>query len=222
MPGALRAFIKLRRSRTDERKRWPPPMCVSSAAAGGALALRFHSGRRGFQRKSGKDVVKMRQNLACFQSTHARAIEGSAREGKGRAWKVAAQFERSGAHLVGQVRLLDVALVLGHRGGCGVGVGVGDVGLGVCVQPVRRAQKVVDRVVTQPCHIPLRLDSNRSESSPRFARYHDTAVRSKKPNSVCLCVRKTTLTSVLLCALMVQISTSVRVTKKNRDDLEEP
>ena len=45
--------------------------------------------------------------------------------------------------------------------------------MGVCVQPVRRAQKVVDRVVTQPCHIPLRLDSNRSESSPRFARYHE-------------------------------------------------
>ena len=39
---------------------------------------------------------------------------------------------------MGQVRLLNVALVLGHRGGCGVGVGVGDVGLGVCVQPVPR------------------------------------------------------------------------------------
>ena len=41
---------------------------------------------------------------------------------------MAARFERSGAHLVGQVRLLDVALVLGHRGGFGVGVGVGGVG----------------------------------------------------------------------------------------------
>ena len=113
---------------------------------------------------------------------------------------------------MGQVRLLFVALVLGHRGGCGVGVGVGDVGLGVCVQPVRRAQKVVDRVVTQPCHIPLRLDSNKSESSPRFARYHDAQ----------LCNQETEL-GVFLCSknyvdkwaivLMVQTSTSVRVTR---------
>ena len=98
-------------------------------------------------------------------------------------------MKRSGAHLVGQVRLLDVALVLGHRGGCGVGVGVGDVGLGVCVQPVRRAQKVVDRVVTQPCHIPLRLDSNRSDRR-RCRDLLDTTTHScatKKPNSVFVC-----------------------------------
>lgn len=38
---------------------------------------------------------------------------------------MAAQFERSGAHLVGQVRLLDVALVLGHRGGAVSGLGWG-------------------------------------------------------------------------------------------------
>ena len=59
------------------------------------------------------------------------------------------------------------------------------------------------------------------ETMPRFARYHDTAVQSKKPSSACLYVRKTTLTSVLLCANGTDIHV-VRVTKKNRDDLEEP
>jgi len=155
------------------------------------------------------------------RSSHARAIEGSAREGKGRAWKVAARFERSGAHLVGQVRLLDVALVLGHRGGFGVGVGVGVVGLGVCVQPVRRAQKVVDRVVTQPCHIPLRLDSNRSESSPRFARYHEhTAVQSKKPNSVPSVCSKNYVDKWAICANVT--GHPRRFVSPDRDDLEEP
>ena len=149
----------------------------------------------------------MRQNLACFQSTHARAIAGSAREGKGRAWKVAAQFERSGAHLVGQVRLLDVALVLGHRGGCGVGVGVGGVGLVVCVQPVPRESGRPRRNAAVSYSTAARFKQSGVVaeicSIPRHSSF-DTAVRSKKPSSVCLCVRKTTLTSVLLCALMLQ------------------
>ena len=140
----------------------------------------------------------------CARETHrarrTRALSRVPRErgkeelGKG---KVAAQFERSGAHLVGQVRLLNVALVLGHRGGCGVGVGVGDVGLGVCVQPVPResgrprrnaavsystaARFKQSGVVAEICSIPRR-----------------TAVCT--PRNRAQCVRKTTLTSVLLCA----------------------
>lgn len=82
--------------------------------------------------------------------------------------------------------------------------------------------KVVDRVVTQPCHIPPRLDSNRVESSPRFARYHDAQLCALQETELSsISVRKTTLTSVLLCGAN-GTGHPRRFVSPDRDDLEEP
>ena len=159
-----------------------------------------------------RETHRARRTRALSRVPRERGKEGL---GKG---KVAARFERSGAHLVGQVRLLNVALVLGHRGGCGVGVGVGDVGLGVCVQPVPResgrprrnaavsystaARFKQSGVVAEICSIPRR-----------------TAVCS--PRNRTRCVRKTTLTSVLLCGAN-GTGHPRRFVSPDRDDLEEP